>query len=86
VKVDHRVGKWSYGIDLNGQGDRFDNASNSERLAGYGVVDAYVHYRLTPDWRVEMRANNVLDKQYELAKGYATAGASYFVGLRYAPR
>lgn len=86
LKVDHRIGNWSYGVDVNGQGYRYDDAGNTNRLGSYGVVDAYVHYRLAQDWRVEMRANNIFDKQYELAKGYATPGASYFVGVRYAPR
>lgn len=86
LKVDHRIGNWSYGVDVNGQGYRYDDAGNTNRLGSYGVVDAYVHYRLAQDWRVEMRANNIFDKQYELGKGYATPGASYFVGVRYAPR
>nr|WP_269140110.1 TonB-dependent receptor [Pseudothauera rhizosphaerae] len=85
LRVDHSIGAWSYGVDVNGQGHRYENATNTQRMGGYGLVDAYVHYRLAHDWRVEMRANNILDKKYELARNYATAGASYFVGVRYAP-
>jgi vitamin B12 transporter len=49
-------------------------------------VNAYAHYALARDWRLEMRANNILDKDYEASRGYATAGANVFVGVRYAPR
>ena len=32
-----------------------------------------------------MRASNLLDKEYELARGYAMPGAAAFVGVRYTP-
>ncbi len=86
VRIDYSAGAWAYGVDVNGQSQRFDDAANTQRMGGYGLVDAYVHYRIDPDWRVELRANNIFDKHYELARGYATPGASYFVGVRYAPR
>lgn len=86
LRVDYSAGAWAYGVDINGQGHRYENAANTQRMGGFGLVDAYVHYRIDPDWRVELRANNIFDKHYELARGYATPGASYFVGVRYAPR
>lgn len=85
LRVDRADGNWHYGFELNGQGSRFDNAANTVRLGGYGRLDAYAHYRFAPDWRLEMRASNLLDKQYEVARGYATQGAAVFVGVRYAP-
>jgi vitamin B12 transporter len=54
------------------------------RMGGYGLMDAYVHYALAPDWSVEVRANNLLDKEHELAKDFGTPGRSAFVALRYA--
>ncbi len=84
--VDHHIGAWEYGLDLNGQSNRYNDASNTQRLAGFGLLDLFALYRLAPEWRVEMRANNILDKDYELARGYATEGDSYFIGVRYSPR
>ncbi|HNI82182.1 MAG TPA: TonB-dependent receptor [Rhodocyclaceae bacterium] len=43
-------------------------------------------YALDRDWSLEARANNLLNKQYETAWGYNTAGANLFFGVRYAPR
>ncbi|MBX3687155.1 MAG: TonB-dependent receptor, partial [Rhodocyclaceae bacterium] len=41
--------------------------------------------RFSRDWRIEARANNLLDKRYETAWGYGTEGRNVFVGLRYTP-
>ena len=84
--VDHRSGAWNYGLDVNAQSHRYENPSNTQRLAGFGLVDLFANYQLAPEWRLEMRANNILDKDYELARGYATEGDSYFIGVRYSPR
>ena len=73
-------------MEWNGQGRRYDRIPNSaaNRMGGYGLLSAYVHYALAPDWSVEVRANNILDKDYELAQNYGTQGANAFVAVRYA--
>ena len=81
--IDRTVGKWSWGAEWRGQSEREDAGT---RLGGYGIVNAWVHHQLTPELRLELRANNVFDKDYELARNFATAGANAFVTLRYAPR
>ncbi|NMG03516.1 TonB-dependent receptor domain-containing protein [Azoarcus taiwanensis] len=86
VQIEHSVGRWDWGVDWYGERGRFENVANTVELGGYGVLDAYAHYRVAPDWRIEFRANNLLDKKYELSRGYATAGANAFVGVRYTPR
>lgn len=86
VRLDHAADKLNWGVELNASGRRYDDAANTVELHGYGLLNAYAHYRFAPDWRLEMRANNILDKDYELARGYRTPGASLFVGVRYAPR
>ena len=51
-------------------------------MGGYAIVN------LTAEWAVGhgvtlfARANNVFDKNYELAAGYATGGATVFAGVR----
>ncbi|MBN9420936.1 MAG: hypothetical protein BGO63_09195 [Candidatus Accumulibacter sp. 66-26] len=64
-------------------GDRFDDAANKKRLGGYGLVNLFADYRIDREWTLFARANNLFNKEYELARDYATAGASVFVGLRY---
>ena len=86
VRADTTSGAWRWGVELEGQGARYDDAANRYRLSGFGLVHAYAHYAFAPDWRVELRASNLLDKDYTVARGYATEGRTVFVGVRYAPR
>jgi len=64
-------------------GRRFDDAANRNELGGYGLLHLHASYRFAPNWSVLLRWHNVTDKQYELARTYATAGSQAFVGIRY---
>ena len=82
--IDYSVGAVTTGGELVFSGDRFDDANNRSRLGGYGVLNLYANYEVARNWSVFGRWNNVLDKDYELARHYNTAGSNVFVGLRYA--
>lgn len=77
-------GSWRYGAEWQLVGDRYENATNTIRLGGYGLVNLFADYKVDRQWSLFARANNVFDKKYVLANDYATPGASIFVGLRYA--
>jgi vitamin B12 transporter len=40
-------------------------------------------YAVTRDWSVFGRWNNATNKDYELARNYATIGSNLFIGVRY---
>lgn len=84
VALEYRSGAINTGAELFVSGERFDDAKNKNRLSGYGLLNLYASYDFAPSWSLFGRWNNVLDKDYELAKNYATAGSSLFVGVRYA--
>ncbi len=86
ARIDRSIGPWAWGVEWNATGNRYDNAANTVRLGGYSLLNAYAHYAIDRDWKLELRANNLLDKDYQLARGYRTAGANVFLALRYAPR
>lgn len=88
LAVERELGSWILGAELVTQGGRYDVVPNTaaDRMGGYGLLNAYVHYVPARDWRIEARFNNLLDKEYELVRGYATPGATAFVAVRYAPR
>ncbi len=73
------------GLELVASGRRYDDPANRVPLAGYAVVN------LTAEWTIHRgvtlfaRADNVLDRDYELAAGYATGGARLYAGLRWQP-
>lgn len=88
ARAARRAGAWRYGVDWKASGPRDDldfNTGARVRLGGYGVIGAFVHYAFAPDWKIEVRGNNLGDKRYRHAFGFATPGANVFVGVRYAP-
>jgi vitamin B12 transporter len=83
VNAAYVFGAIKAGAELTLSGDRFDDAANRNRLAGYGLVNLYATYAFARDWSMLVRWNNVGDKQYDLARNYATAGSKVFAGIRY---
>ena len=55
----------------------------ADELGGYALLNLYANYTINRDWSAYARWNNVLDKDYRLASGYATPGSNLFVGVRY---
>ena len=86
VALEYATGALSGGVETRFASRRYDDGANTTALAGYGLLNLYASYQLGRDWSVYGRWNNVLDKNYELASGYATAGSNVFVGVRYTLR
>lgn len=84
VALEYRSGAINTGAEMLFSGERFDDTKNKNKLSGYGLLNLYTSYDFAPSWSLFGRWNNVLDKDYELAKNYATAGSNVFVGVRYA--
>jgi len=84
--ADWRVAGWLLGGELLLSGDRFDNAANTIRLKGYGVVNLSASTPIGRDWTLQARVDNLGDKDYMLANTYATAGRTFYVGLKWAPK
>jgi len=55
--------------------------ADRQSLPDYGVVDAKLTYDLGEGREVWLRAENLLDKHYELWPGYGTSGRAVYVGL-----
>lgn len=86
ARLSHRTEKVNVGLEWNGQGRRFDDTAHTRPLGGYGQLNAFAYYALDSQWKVEVRAQNMLDRRYETAWGFPTAPASVFVALRYQAR
>ncbi|MGH8854358.1 MAG: TonB-dependent receptor, partial [Telluria sp.] len=74
------------GAELQLSGDRFDDAANARRLSGYGLLNLYTIWQITPDVSLLARVNNVASKGYELARNYGTSGRTWLAALRYGIR
>jgi vitamin B12 transporter len=81
--VDYHAGAINTGAEVVLSGPRFDDTANQNRLSGYGLLNLHASYDFAKNWALFARWNNVLNKDYELAKGYNTAGSNVFVGARY---
>lgn len=77
-------GKWNRSINWIAKSRSWDkdNHSNGEN-GGYGLLNLSTSYSFTDDLTVYLNRNNVLDKQYEMAKGYNTHGKTTTLGLNY---
>ena len=86
LTADTRVGDWTLGTEWLAASKRYDDAANTQVLGGYGLVNLYASATLARDWQLLARIDNLGDKSYQLAQGYATAGRSFHLALRWAPR
>ncbi|MBC7944159.1 MAG: TonB-dependent receptor [Burkholderiales bacterium] len=87
VAASRAFGVWKFGTEVVASSERFD--SNSEdpaaRLDGYALLNLYLTRRLSTQWEVDVRWNNVTDRDYELAQYFNTPGSNVFVSLRWTP-
>lgn len=77
---------WTLGAELQASGRRFDNAANTNVLGGYALVNLYASTRVARDYTLLARIDNLGDKDYQLARTYATPGRTLYVGLKWAPQ
>lgn len=83
LSVEHRLGTGRLNAELVASSARFDDAANTRRMGGYALLNLLAEWTFQPQWTVFARLDNALDKHYELAADYATAGASLFAGIRW---
>ena len=88
VGLNYYIGQWNIGSELNAQGSKIE--SNGLIIPGYAVMNLVADYKINNEIKLNLRLNNMLDKNYALAYdgnyAYQTPGASFFVNLRYEPQ
>ena len=86
LAADTHVGSWLLGAEAQFSGRRFDDAGNTRVLSGYSLLNLSASTPLAKEWTLLARVDNLADKQYELARTYATAGRSFYAGVKWAPK
>jgi vitamin B12 transporter len=86
LSADTRSGEWLWGAEWKLSGQRYNDVANTQRLGGYGLVNLHASRPLGQDWSLLLRVDNVGDKGYATIRGYATAGRSFYAGLKWAPK
>lgn len=85
LTADTQVARWTVGGELQMTGERFNDAANTQRLAGYSLLNLHASTPLSREWTLLGRVENLADQKYETALGYATAGRTLYVGLKWSP-
>jgi len=86
IEVAHDFGEYHLAGSLYAEGRRFDDIGNTQHLGGYGLLDVRAEYNIAPDWLVQGRIDNLLDKQYETAQFYNQARRGLYFTLNYQPK
>lgn len=81
VAAEQRYGDLRVGAEYRFTGHRYDDPANQTRLGSYGLFNLSAAYDFSRNASVQVRWNNVFDKDYANAYGYRTAGSNVFVNL-----
>lgn len=81
--ISHRLNAWDLGAEYQFVGKRYDNAANDIRLGSHSLVNLTAAYDFTKNVGVQVRWNNVFDKNYTNAYGYNMPGSNVFVNLSF---
>lgn len=79
-------GAWKLGAQGVAFSHRFDNAANTVRLGGYGVLDLSAEWALARGLALQLKLNNAGDKRYQTALGYDQPRREGLVSLRWTLR
>ncbi len=79
--LEHHIQDLRLGAEYQYTGSRYADAANKVRLGGYSLVNLTAAYDFSKSLGVQVRWNNVLDKDYVLIDGYNTPGSNVFVNL-----
>lgn len=62
-------------------GERYTNRENTEKLPSYTLLGARITFNLGKKAKVFLKADNLLDEEYEDMKGYPMPGTSFKTGI-----
>ncbi|MGH8609886.1 MAG: TonB-dependent vitamin B12 receptor [Gammaproteobacteria bacterium] len=85
LDLDRDFGRFTAGLTVYGEGRRFDELANTQRLGGYVTVDLRAGVELHKNWILEGRVSNLLDKDYETERLFNQDDRNFFLTLRYTP-
>ena len=89
INLNYYIGHWNIGVEETFSGNRFNDSANTVNLSGYALTNIVTDYKINDKLKLNLRLNNVFDKDYSLAAEgasgfrYQTPGRSLFANLRY---
>ena len=83
LDLDRNIGTLGFGGSVIAQGQSFDNAANTQKISGYGLLNLRASWRAAPDWTIRSSINNALDTEYQNALGFNQPGRAYYISVHY---
>ncbi len=83
LAVSRRLGAHEIAVDLLYAGDREDFGFPQIRMPAYWLANLSASVVVNERWTLLARMENLLDQDYELARGFNTMGRSLFVAVRH---
>ena len=81
--VSRRIGAHEIAMDLLYAGDREDFGFPQVRMPAYWLANLSASVAVNEHWTLLARMENLLDEDYELARGFNTMSRSLFVAVRH---
>ncbi|CAA0109710.1 Vitamin B12 transporter BtuB [Zhongshania aliphaticivorans] len=82
---------WGVSGSLRLVSSRFEDTANTDELAGYGLVDSTVFYRVNEQVKLQLALKNIFDKEYVSARSfsfgdYLSIGREAMFSITYTPK
>lgn len=90
--IAYHIEDWRFGLEMLSISKRYNDIANTIPIAGYTIFNLTSEYKISPEWKLQARLNNLLDKDYALAFDgnpnttgfvYNTPGSNLFVNVRW---
>lgn len=83
LDIDRRFGALTLGAGVHAQSRRYDDLENQTPLAGFVTLDLRGEWQFSPQWRLQLKAANLLNADYQTAAGFEQPAQSLALTLRY---
>jgi len=88
--ADYGFNDLTLGFTLRSEGRRFDDAANTIKLGGYTTSAIRASYRISDEWAVKAKVDNLTDKEYVTASSfglgnYRSVGREVMFTVAYTP-
>ena len=89
LDLSRRYGPWTTAVSVLAQGHRYNNTANTQRLAGYGVTNLKLRYRVDKDWSLTASVEDLFDRDPVKAAAfggnpiYNSPGRTFLFGIDY---
>ena len=85
MQVLQQAGPVQLGVEFIASSLRYDDAADTVKMGGYGIVNLTVEWPFSKGFSLLLRGGNVLNKNYQLAADFSTGGATAYAGIRWQP-